>query len=99
MGEKALKTPEWVQRILDTEGLSDWTCRVDGGGCGLCLLKTREILIGEKHWDKAGMWLHEIAHAVLGQQDNRTYHDAIFADKFTELVDKYCTRRPEQEEK
>lgn len=72
------------EEILKLEGLSDWKIKYSGEGGGLTLFDTKEILLGERYKDTLGMFLHEVTHALKGKG-----HDAIWADEFTRLVEKY----------
>jgi len=74
-----------IEEILKNEGLSDWTIKSESGAGGLVLFNSKTILLGEKA--NFAMFLHEVAHAITLQG-----HTGLFADKFTELVDKYMSK-------
>jgi hypothetical protein len=78
----------WLARVLQGEGLEGWIVRVSEAG-NMCWHQHKRIDVGPEHRHKRGMYLHEIAHAVLGDCGPKLAHDAIFADKLTELIDKY----------
>lgn len=72
------------EEILKKEGLDDWKIIYGNSGGGLTLLNEKEILLDERYRNTLGMFLHEVAHAIKGKG-----HDAIWADEFTRLVEKY----------
>lgn len=83
------------QEILKTENLDGWSIKEITSGGGLCLHKYKEIWIDKTAGD--AMFLHEVAHALTYEWDERladpTGHHSVFADKFTELVDKYMVSK------
>ena len=78
--EKEFKT------ILVKEGLADWRIKKTNSGGGLVIWKIKTILLQDIN-NKA-MFLHELSHVITKKS-----HDSIFADKFTELVDKYFNNK------
>lgn len=73
------------------------TVKNEEGKEGIYLQKTNEIII-TSDWSIAGL-LHEITHAVicLRNAENKIdespkYHDGIFADKFTQIVNEYMNK-------
>lgn len=79
----------WAELVCRVEGLEGWTCRITPGG-NICIYKSKEILVTPDWACTPGMWLHEIAHALV-TDDN--LHSWKWGDKFTALVSKYCTPR------
>jgi len=73
-------------KILKDEGLSDWKITISKGGL-LCQQSTKTIFL-RKIDDLAG-FLHEVAHAKIGIRKDKTGHDAIWGDEFTNLIRKY----------
>ena len=84
------KKIEFWQSILTAEGLADWKI-LHPGSPALCRAEAKEILIDKDQGTP--MFLHEVAHALTYQHNeamgDKTGHHSIFADKFTELVNKY----------
>ena len=79
----------WEEKnILENEGLKDWKVIISKGG-GLCMKSTKTIYCLKN--DKA-LFLHEVAHAITPKSKDKTGHDSIWADKYTELVRKYLTK-------
>ena len=76
---------EWERKVLTAEGLEDWKIRYSEGG-GLCMRSTRTIYCLKN--DKA-LFLHEVAHALTPKSKDKTGHDSIWADKYTDLFRKY----------
>lgn len=70
------------KEIIKNEGLIGWKVRIEKDGGGIVIFKTKTIFIGEKA--TMAMFLHEVSHAIAKEG-----HTGIFADKFTQLVDKY----------
>lgn len=73
------------------------TVQNEEGKQGIYLQNDNEIII-TSDWSIAGL-LHEITHAVicLRNAENKideppTYHDGIFADKFTQIVNEYMNK-------
>lgn len=83
------KTEIHFKYILRREGLGDWKIDISKSGGGLCLYKSRTILLDEKYKDDLPMFLHEVAHATTKEK-----HTGMFADEFTKLVRKYMEHRP-----
>jgi len=81
-------TRKWLSGLMQAEDLSDWNVEISPAG-NMCWFNRKVIAVGTKHANKRGMYLHECAHAILGKRSARDYHDVIFADKLTELIDKY----------
>lgn len=77
----------WLDNIFMKENLLGWVYRTSKGGHGdgLCIYKTKEIIVAPDQASKKGMWLHEIAHALTEGHN----HDGYFADVFTRLIDDY----------
>jgi hypothetical protein len=77
-----------MDKILKNEGLEDWKIVISSGGL-LCQQSTKTIFLRDKE-DFAG-FLHEIAHAKVGIREelDKTGHDAIWGDEFTNLIRKY----------
>lgn len=73
--------------ILEKEGLSDWKVEETSSG-GLCMQSQKKILVLPN--DDA-LFLHELAHAKAGIRKDwdKTGHDSIWGDVYTELVRKY----------
>ena len=68
---------EW-EKELEKYGLKDWKVEISTGGA-LTMFKNKTIYLLPKHG--MVMFLHEVAHALTKQG-----HNAIWGDKFTELV-------------
>lgn len=90
-------------QILAKERLKSWKIRWDTGG-GLCVYEKKEIWMGSNREDIA-LFLHEVAHAKCPKKvcgscwvDSNTGHNAIWGDKFTNLIRKYMVYQPPQEE-
>lgn len=80
--KKEKKIEEW-KKILREEGLPEWKIKIIKSGGGLCVYKPhKEIWVDYRH--STGMFLHELTHALYGKG-----HDAIWADKFTMLIEKH----------
>lgn len=78
------------RELLEKEGLKEWKIKYSNGG-NLCMHSTKTIII---HHISVSMFLHELTHALLSPElDKRmgdiTGHHSIWADKYTELVEKY----------
>lgn len=98
------------QQILKNEGLSDWKIKWNTGG-GLCVYKHKEIWLSDK--PDLALFLHEVAHALCPKEicgecwvditkcwkAHNNGHNAIWGDKFTNLVGKYMWSLDELEEK
>lgn len=88
-----LKKSDLVKRaeeILTKYGLPDWKVKFHTGG-GLCVYEHKEIWLSDS-FDLA-LILHEISHALCPQHlteplwmHDKTGHNALWADKFTDLV-------------
>jgi len=82
------KMTKQFYKILKNEGLKDWTIRgYDIGGAGLCIHKTKELLLAVEHYNLA-FFLHEVAHAKT--PGNK--HNGIWADEYTRLIEYYISR-------
>jgi len=74
-----------LQGILNELGLKKWRIKVIYIGGSLCLHKSKEIYLDEDNINVPFL-LHEATHALLGPSHD---HDAIWADKYTELMEVY----------
>ena len=77
------KQNKQMRDILKENGLSDWSVKIIHSGGGLTVFKTKEIWLDASHFNLV-FFLHELTHA-LGYKG----HDAIWADKYTALLEKY----------
>ena len=72
--------------IFKNERLDGWKIKKEKGGGGVVLFSTKTIVLGEDA--TFSMFLHEVSHAVTKENPS-----GIFADKFTQLVDKYMSKK------
>lgn len=84
-----------IEKIMKAEGLSDWKLKITNSG-SCCWCDNKQIWIDERQLN-ISMVLHEIAHALLSGREDRT-HNYVFADKYTELVEKYCQLKLDEKE-
>jgi len=82
-----------VEKIMKIEGLSSWKLKIIKSGGGLCLHEDKQIWI-DKDELRIALVLHEIAHALLPEKER--IHTYLWADKYTELVNKYCGQKPDK---
>ena len=79
----------WVKYILKEEKLTDWKVVWSKSG-GLTQFSTKTIFCLPN--DRA-LLLHEIAHALTQPiEQDKTGHNSIWGDKFTELIRKYLLK-------
>ena len=79
---------EIMLQILKKEGLKGWKIEKSKGG-NMCWIDEKWISLSNEL--SMAMFLHELAHALAGMRKewDKTGHDSIWADKYTELVEKY----------
>lgn len=65
---------EFHRRVLNAEGLGDWTVRETGGNEGFTHMMDKRIHIGRG--TPNSLFLHEVAHAICG---DKVYH---YSEKF-----------------
>ena len=75
-----------AREIIKKEGLSDWKLIITNSG-SCCWYEDKQIWIDNRQLN-ISMVLHEIAHALLPKEERN--HTVLWADKYTELVEKYC---------
>lgn len=91
------KTIEWAYHILSKENLGDWKinfhqCPVDSCD-GYTWFGSKTIdLSWPKNEPNLGLVLHEIAHAIIGS-NQENYHDSEFAHEYMRLVNKWMKVR------
>ncbi len=75
--------------ILRKLGHRNWAVEVttSPGGDGYCWHGSKTITIGRRSRACTALFLHEVAHIALPG------HDALWADHFTSLVDRFMGRR------
>ena len=81
---------EYLQQIMIIERLYKWTLEVSRGGWH-CFQNTKRITIGNTK--NFALFLHEIAHAKVGCRNDKTGHDSVWGDEFSDLVNRYCLPR------
>lgn len=81
-----------VGKVMKAEGLSDWKLKITNSG-SCCWYGDRQIWIDNRQLN-ISMVLHEIAHALLPEKERN--HTVSWADKYTELVEKYCELKPDK---
>ena len=78
----------WAASIIKDQGLA-WSLNVSAD-CGSTCFEKRIINCPDGHY---ALFLHEVAHAILGRRHTMTKnHDVIWADMFTALCDKYLAK-------
>ena len=84
---------QYLYKILENEGLKGWRITTFGGGGGLCEFDSKIIRVDFKKYkeDSLFMFLHEVAHAKLGEEFHKKYgtHTASLADNIVALCKKY----------
>lgn len=86
--ERLAMRPEWRRKVLESEGLWDWTLKDCADGYCWHHSKTIQVRLD----GPLSGFLHEVAHALVpepeGEHKNH-YHGGGWADVFGSLVDKY----------
>ena len=91
-----MKNKQEMIRIMDKEGLFDWELKSSSSGW-LTLPKSKKIIL--KNYSHFPLFLHELAHAKTAhkiktdKKGNGKFHNHIWADEYTDLVNKYMIPR------